>query len=203
MPPSISCHVSRPPLRLHSISWKPPFQPLTLARAKGVKNPQNRSRSGTKANVITASANHPSHKFLKWSVSHSVASNFLQPHGLQPTQLPYPWSSPGKNPGMGCHFLVQGIFSTQRLNLGLPRCRQFLDHLSHQGISCWGHAHKWWQRHDCEVTQRNAALRTEILTSYYFSWVRVFLLIQPITISFLWISTLLSIEIILSLGQQR
>ena len=145
----------------------------------------------------------PAIKFLKWSVSHSVTSNFLQPHGLQPTRLPYPWSSPGKNTGVGCHFLVQGIFPTQRLNLGLPHCRQFLYHLSHQGISSWGHAHKWWQHHDCEVIQRNTALRTEILSSYYFSWVRVFLLLQPITISFLWISTLLSIEIILSLGQQR
>ena len=31
-----------------------------------------------------------------------------------------PWDSPGKNPGVGCHFLLQGIFPTQGLNLGLP-----------------------------------------------------------------------------------
>ena len=31
----------------------------------------------------------------------------LQPHGLQPTRLPYPWDSPGKNTGVGCHFLLQ------------------------------------------------------------------------------------------------
>ena len=122
---SISRHVSRPPLRLHSVSWKPPFQPLTLARARGVKNPQNRGRQGTKANVITTSANHSSHKFLKWSISHSVMSNFLRPHGLQPTRLPYPQSSPSKKPGGGCRFLLQGIFPTQRSNLGLPHCRQF------------------------------------------------------------------------------
>ena len=37
--------------------------------------------------------------------------------------------SPGKNPGVGCHALLQGIFPTQGLNLGLPHCRQVLYHL--------------------------------------------------------------------------
>ena len=32
---------------------------------------------------------------------------------------------------VGCHFLLQGIFLTQGLNLGLLHCRQFLYHLSH------------------------------------------------------------------------
>ena len=35
-----------------------------------------------------------------------------------------PWDSPGKNTGVGCHFLLQGIFLTQGSNPGLPRCRQ-------------------------------------------------------------------------------
>ena len=42
---------------------------------------------------------------------------------------------PGRNTGMGCHFLLQGIFLTQELNPGLPHCRQTLYHLSHQGSS--------------------------------------------------------------------
>ena len=37
--------------------------------------------------------------------------------------------------GVGCHSLLQGIFSTQGLNLGLPHCKQILYHLSHQGSS--------------------------------------------------------------------
>ena len=41
--------------------------------------------------------------------------------------------SPGKNTGVGCHALLQGVFSTQRSNLGLPNCRQILYHLSHKG----------------------------------------------------------------------
>jgi len=46
-----------------------------------------------------------------------------------------PWDFPGKSTGVGCHFLLQGIFLTQGLNLGLPHCRQPFYHLSHQGIS--------------------------------------------------------------------
>ena len=40
---------------------------------------------------------------------------------------------PGMNTGVGCHFLLQGIFPTQGLNPGLPHCRQTLYHLSYQG----------------------------------------------------------------------
>ena len=38
----------------------------------------------------------------------------------------------GKNTGVGCHALLQGIFPAQRLNPGLPHCRQIVYHLSHQ-----------------------------------------------------------------------
>ena len=44
--------------------------------------------------------------------------------------------SPGKNTGVGCHALLQGIFMTQGLNPGLPHCRLILYHLSHQGNPC-------------------------------------------------------------------
>ena len=40
--------------------------------------------------------------------------------------------SPGKNTGMGCHVLLQGIFPTQGLNPGFPHCRWILYHLSQQ-----------------------------------------------------------------------
>ena len=42
-------------------------------------------------------------------------------------------NSPGKNIGMGCHALLQGIFPTQGLNPGLLHCRWILYCLSHQG----------------------------------------------------------------------
>jgi len=41
------------------------------------------------------------------------------PHGLQPTRLLCPWDTPGKNTGVGCHALLQGIFPTQGSNPGL------------------------------------------------------------------------------------
>ena len=34
-------------------------------------------------------------------------SDSVQPHRRQPTRLPGPWDSPGKNTGVGCHFLLQ------------------------------------------------------------------------------------------------
>ena len=34
-------------------------------------------------------------------------SNSVRPHRRQPTRLPHPWNSPGKNTGVGCHFLLQ------------------------------------------------------------------------------------------------
>ena len=41
--------------------------------------------------------------------------------------------SPGKNTGVGCHALLQGIFPTQGTNPGLPHYRWIFYHLSHQG----------------------------------------------------------------------
>ena len=46
-------------------------------------------------------------------------SNSLRPHGLQPARLLCPWDTQGKNTGVGCHFLLQGIFPTQALDLHL------------------------------------------------------------------------------------
>ena len=37
----------------------------------------------------------------------SAVSDSVRPHRQQPTRLPGPWDSPGKNTGMGCHFLLQ------------------------------------------------------------------------------------------------
>ena len=48
------------------------------------------------------------------SVNCSVVSD-----SLWPTRLLFPWNSPGKNTGVGCHSLLQGIFLTQGSNLCL------------------------------------------------------------------------------------
>ena len=36
-------------------------------------------------------------------------SDSVRPHRRQPTRLPRPWDSPGKNTGVGCHFLLQCV----------------------------------------------------------------------------------------------
>ena len=57
-------------------------------------------------------------------------SDPLQFHGQSTTRLLSPWDSPGKNTGVGCHALLQGIFLTQGSNPGLPHCRRILYCLS-------------------------------------------------------------------------
>ena len=47
---------------------------------------------------------------------YSVVSDSLWPHGLQPVRLLCAWVFPGKNTGVSCHSLLQGIFPTQELN---------------------------------------------------------------------------------------
>ena len=68
-------------------------------------------------------------------VSRSVSS--LQPQGLWPAGRLCPWDSPDKNPGVGCHALLQGVFPTQGLNPGPPhhRCGFF---------TIWGARESLW-----------------------------------------------------------
>ena len=57
----------------------------------------------------------------------------LQAHGLQPLGLLCLWDSLGKNTVVGCHFLLQGIFLTARLNPHLLHWRMDSLTLSHLG----------------------------------------------------------------------
>ena len=59
-------------------------------------------------------------------VSHRPCPALLGPHGLQPARLLCPWGFPGKNAGVGCHFLLLGISLTLGSNLHLQLCRQIL-----------------------------------------------------------------------------
>ena len=64
-------------------------------------------------------------------LSDSVMSYSLQPHGLEPASLLCLWDFPG-NPGMGCHFLLQGTFPTQGLKLHLLHWQSDSLPLSHR-----------------------------------------------------------------------
>ena len=58
-------------------------------------------------------------------ISCSVVSDSLRPHESQHARPPCPWDSPGKNTGVGCHALLQGIFLTEGLNLCLLHLLHF------------------------------------------------------------------------------
>ena len=84
-------------------------------------------------NCVTSPSVDCSQGPLTRSISCLLMSNSLCPHGLYPARLLCPWDFPGKNTGVCCHVLLQGIFPTQELNLGLLHCRQTLYRRSHQG----------------------------------------------------------------------
>ena len=89
-----------------------------------------------RSDLLMVQLSHPymtTGKIICMTVSHSVMLDSLQPHGLQPNRLLRPWDFPGKDTGVVCHLLFQGIFLTQGSNLGLLHCRQILYRLSSQG----------------------------------------------------------------------
>ena len=84
-----------------------------------------------------ASPGQSAQSLVSWGyyavLSRSVTTDSLQSRELYPTRLPCPRDSPGENTGVSFHVLLQGIFVTQGLNLGLPHCRWILYQLSRQG----------------------------------------------------------------------
>ena len=70
--------------------------------------------------------------FVPMVAVYSLAAK-LCPTLCDPMDCLCPLNSPGKNTGMGCYFLLQGIFLTQDSNLGLLHYRQILYQLSYEG----------------------------------------------------------------------
>ena len=60
----------------------------------------------------------------------SVVSDSVRPHRWKPTRLPRPWDSPGKNTGVGCHFLLQWmkVKSECEVAQSYPTLRDPVDH---------------------------------------------------------------------------
>ena len=56
----------------------------------------------------------------------SVVSDSVRPHRWQPNRLPHPWDSPGKNTGVGCHFLLQ-VKSESEVTQSCPALRDPMD----------------------------------------------------------------------------
>ena len=72
--------------------------------------------------------------FESESVSHSVISDSSVTPWTVACQVPLSMNSPGKNTGVGSHFLLQGIFPIQGSNPHPLQCRWVLHHLSHQDV---------------------------------------------------------------------
>ena len=59
----------------------------------------------------------------------SVVSDSVRPHRRQPARLPRPWDSPGKNAGVGCHFLLQcmRVKSEREVTQSCPTLSDLMD----------------------------------------------------------------------------
>ena len=90
--------------------------------------PQGSSYQGAKHNPVTTalSSQCPSHP-----TSSEVKVVATQPCPTLCDGLLCPQNSPGKNTGVGCHFLLQGIIPTQALNSLFSQCGQILYCLSY------------------------------------------------------------------------
>ena len=65
-----------------------------------------------------------------------MSNSFSTPHVLySPPGSSHQWDCPSKNTGVGCHFLLQGLFPTQGSNRGLLCCRRIFYRLSITTVS--------------------------------------------------------------------
>ena len=71
------------------------------------------------------------------ALSYSVMLTFWNPMDCSRPGSSFHGDSPGKNTGMGCHVLLQGLFLTQEANKGLLHCRKILNQLSYHGSPLW------------------------------------------------------------------
>ena len=85
------------------------FSPVWLCATPETAAHQTSSSQGFFRQEHWSGLPHPSpvHESEKWKWSHSVVSDSLRPHGLQPTRLLHPWDFPGKSTGVGCHCFLQ------------------------------------------------------------------------------------------------
>ena len=83
-------------------------------------------------NDFCSLSSEPGSELLVWHAC-SVMSNSSWPHGLVARQAPLSMEFSSKNPGVGCHFLLQGIFPTRGSNSCLLHWQAYSLPLHHQG----------------------------------------------------------------------
>ena len=100
---------------------------------------------------VSPPAKHSKSPVLYASSFAQLCPTILWPHGLQPSRLLCPCDSAGKNTGVDCHFLLQGIFPTQRQNphlLSLLHWQAGSSPLSHLGSPLLFYMKLIWILHD-------------------------------------------------------
>ena len=146
---------------------------------KKKKQPKNKNEKTKTHHPSMNRICKPLPRWTHWQVSQASQSMILcmciqllgcvwlfATHGLQPTGLLCPWNFPGKDTGVVCHFLLQRIFPTHGLNLGLLNCRQIFYWLSYQGSCSICRELSQARLRDFTFTLHFPALETEMATHY-------------------------------------
>ena len=85
-----------------AVTLKVDLTQLLILRSKGTQREEMVCESCVPVPLLQKTSTAPAA-----AKSLSVVSDSVQPQRRQPTRLPRPWDSPGKNIGVGCHFLLQ------------------------------------------------------------------------------------------------
>ena len=87
---------------IHGIFQASVLERVALSFSRGSSQPREHTQVSRIVGALPSES-----LLLRLLLSRSVVSDSVRPEGLQPTRLLRPWDSPGKNTGVGCHFLLQ------------------------------------------------------------------------------------------------
>ena len=163
--PDLGIEPGSPAWQADSLPSEPPGKPDHQSLGKCKPKPQHAITLHPPTMPITQKAQ----KIMSWeteSVSHSVVSDFVVPWVVA-CQAPLSMGYPDKKTGVGCHFLLQGIFPTQGSNPGLPDGRWILHHLSHLGSPEWGKV--WKNKSPCSWEHKLTQPRCKIVPQKYWN----------------------------------
>ena len=109
-------------------------------------------------------------------LGHFSRADSVQPHIWQPTRLPCPWDSPGKNTGVGCHFLLQcmkvKVKNESEVSQLCPTLSDPMD-CSSPGSSVHGIL-------EARVLEWGAVAFSKIISIYNYNYIRPFLVAQMV-----------------------
>ena len=81
----------------------------------------------------------------------SVVSDSVQPH-RRPIRLPRPWDSPGKNTGVGCHFLLQYVYMYMNKLRSKTETNVTIYIVTEQNVIYFPRVYKWYKYEEWRKT---------------------------------------------------